>query len=523
MNVRRSLVGASLLLLAGCASLSERVDREVHREIGRAAQREPVLTTNVLDDAQGRLEPGIPTVATPVAINRTNALLLAARHSRSLQDRRDALYGQALTLFAARRGFEMQYSGTADYVFRRDDQGEQSREASARLGATRILPTGGTITFTGQGSRSDDDGSTNASYASSAAVRLDQPLLAGAGREASWSPLIQAERNFIYALRDFALDRQDFAIEILSSYYDLVRAQTGVSNLLLNVQQFTYLRERSEALFQVRRAPAIDVLRAQQEELTATNRLTGADEQYRIQVQRFLVQLGLPGSLPNTVADDVPEMRPVPEHLEQARELALENRPDVRTVRDRVEDAERALRVARNAYRVELNAFGEGSTSGRGGSASDQDFQEELQAGVALEIPLDRRDRRDAVRLATLVLEQARRTWEEKRENVALEVAESYSRLRTLAQTVEIQRKNQDIAVRRAENANFLFRTGELSNRDVVEAQNDLLNARNALVSALLDYDIQRLQLLRNVGLLDVGPEGELIELAPAKPAGGRP
>jgi hypothetical protein len=40
-------------------------------------------------------------------------------------------------------------------------------------------------------------------------------------------------------------------------------------------------------LFKVSRAPAIDVLRSQQEELSAVNRLQGAEESYALQVSRF--------------------------------------------------------------------------------------------------------------------------------------------------------------------------------------------------------------------------------------------
>jgi outer membrane protein TolC len=73
---------------------------------------------------------------------------------------------------------------------------------------------------------------------------------------------------------------------------------------------------------------------------------------------------------------------------------------------------------------------------------------------------------------------------------------------------VDIQLRNMEIAERRVGNAMLQFRNGTLSNRDVIEAQNELLNARNAWGQALVDYEIQRLQLLRNVGLMDIDPNG---------------
>ena len=79
--------------------------------------------------------------------------------------------------------------------------------------------------------------------------------------------------------------------------------------------------------------------------------------------------------------------------------------------------------------------------------------------------------------------------------------------------TVMIQKQNTTIAEKRARNALLRFKGGELSNRDVVEAENELLDARNAYSQALVDYELQRLRLLRNIGLLDVEANGDLREL----------
>lgn len=504
---------SAALAMAGCASV-ERVDRQVYREVLHAAEQDARVSTNAALAAREVIEPLPPEVAKQLlSLDRDSALRLAARFSRDLQDKRDALYAEALTLFAARREFEVQYSGTAEYVLARDDDGDSTGTASATVGASRILPTGAKITFTGEGSRADQGGSNGVSFASSAGVRIDQPLLAGAGYEASHAPLIQAERDYIYALRAFSLDRQDFAIGVVQDFFDLVQQKATVSNQTLSLDQFTYLRKRTEALFSVRRAPAIDVLRAQQQELSATNQLTTSVETYQIQKARFLVQLGLPASQEATVVETVPPLHPVLEDPQRAVELALARRPDVQTVRDRVADAERRLRVARKAYEPDVGLFGRGEVAGKGEDPGSQDFENTAAAGILAELPFDRRGRRDAVKLAAIQLESARRTWQQKQDEAALEVASSYSQLRSLAKSVEIQIKNREIAERRAENANFLFKEGDLSNRDVVEAQNELLDARNAYVAALLSYEVQRLRLLRNVGLLDVGPDGELIEL----------
>ena len=137
---------------------------------------------------------------------------------------------------------------------------------------------------------------------------------------------------------------------------------------------------------------------------------------------------------------------------------------------------------------------------------------------MELELPLDRRDERDAARRAAIALAAARRNGQEKLDSVRLEIASSFSDLRSLRTTVDLEARNIEVAGKRARNASLRFRNGELSNRDVLEAENDLLNARNAWAQARIDYELQRMQLMRNLGLLDVAEDGTLVELP--SPAG---
>lgn len=462
-----------------------------------------------------------PSAETPEAIDLKEALRLAARHNRELQASREALYVDTLSLFGARRGYEFALAGSVGYILNNTADGQTGR-GSAELSAQRKLPTGGTISLTGEASQSDrrpDGAESTTTYDSGARLRMDQPLLAGAGYEAGHAPLIQAERSYVYALRDFVLKRQDQALQVMSEYFSLLQAKRVQENNQLNVAQVTFLRQRSEALFKVSRAPAIDVLRSQQEELGAVNRLQSGQESYAIQVRRFLLFLGLPAVGTVAVRDDIPAVRWLEVAEDTVWAVAQARRLDLLTASDRVADAERDVRVARNAYRPELNLYGEAGLEGREAeSLSNQEYDSAQSVGVKLELPLDLRDERDAVKRATLGLNAARRTREEKMDSVRLEIASSLSELRTLRTTVELEARNIEVAEKRARNASLRFRNGELSNRDVIEAENDLLNARNAWGQARVDYELQRVRFLRNLGLLDVAEDGTLIELPfPAK------
>lgn len=512
----------SLLLAAGCQSTA-RLDRQVNRAVERTAAGQALISTGTVAQARAWGDDLPAVTVTQVQLSLTSALDLAARHSRDIQARREQLYLDTLGLFGARRGFGTTYEGTVQYILNQRD-GQEDATASGNVQVGRRLPTGGRLSAAGQASRQQaqpDEGPESTRYDSSARVRLDQPLLAGAGYEAGYGELIQAERDYVYAVRDFVLARQDQALQVMRDYFGLLRSQQVLRNTRKNVEQVRFLRQRSEALFKVSRAPAIDVLRSQQEELSAVNRLQSAEESYALQVSRFLVSIGLPAGASATVTDDVPPLKPLALEEQPAVQLGLQRRLDLLTALDRRADAQRNLRVARRGRLPDLNAYVEAATESAGAETwGEQVYEESQSAGLTLELPLDQRDERDAARRAALALAAADRGWRAQQDAVRLDIAESFSSLRTLRTSVEIEQRNIEVAEKRARNASLRFRNGELSNRDVIEAENDLLNARNAWVQALLDYELQRLQLLRNVGLLDVSPTGALVELAaPEGPA----
>jgi outer membrane protein TolC len=508
-------VAATALLLAASGCLSMRsVDGSVHGALRGEAARSLPDGSNTLTDAMAEIRDGRKAAPT-IALDLTNALVLATQYSRSLQTKRERLYLSALSALGAFRQFGPQYASTVDYVMSWPDRGSDQSTVTGKLKASQVLPFGGTVALEGGTVGTETAGGTNdAAYRTTAGMEVRQPLLAGAGYESSHDALIQSRRDLVYALRAFAQERQDFAIGIMRAYFNLLLKKDVVANTRQNVDQSTFLRRRSEALFRIRRAPSIDVLRSQQQELSASNVLSQTESDYEIGLSRFLIEVGLPVNTRLEVAGTMPEKIPQVRSMESSLRLALERRLDLQTVRDRREDASRAVRVARNAMLPKMDAYGKAGASGEADGPEFPDAGMDYSAGITLNLPLDQRNERDAVRRATVALSAAERDLDEKSDTVRVEITDSFSKLEALSATVEIERRNIDLAQRRADYAAFRFRNGELSNRDVVEAQNELLTARNAYAGALVHYELQRVQLLRDVGLLDVGPDGRLIELA---------
>jgi outer membrane protein TolC len=491
------------------------VDRSARAAVASTAAAALAAPTATVSDAFASL-PDAARAPAAVALDQDTTLRLATTYSRKLQARRDALVLKGVDLLAARRDFGPLLEGTLAYL--REDDGSDS--ADLKLGVRQVLPWGGSLSAGGTAGRRTTHtapGSNTLAYTTSGSLTLEQPLLAGAGREASHEPLTQAERNLVYELRGFALERQDFAIGILRAYYELLLRQTLVDNTRLNVEQNTFLRQRSEALFQVGVVNALDVMRAQQQEFTALNQLQAAATDVEAATARFLVELGLPVATSVTLAGHIPEPRAVTLDEGACVALAMSRRLDLQTVRDQVEDAERRARIARRGMLPALDATATARVSGSSPDGfGNQSYEggDDLSAGLALALPLDKRPDRYTLKRAELGVAAARRAAAEKRDTVQVEIEESFRRLLELRTSADIAYKSMEIARRRNDYALLRFKNGEVSNRDVVEAQTELLNARNAHARALVQYELKRIQLLRDIGLLDVAADGTLVEPA---------
>mgnify|MGYP006300931451 CR=1 FL=1 len=339
-------------------------------------------------------------------------------------------------------------------------------------------------------------------------------MLFRSGYEATHEPLTQARRNLVYELRRFERFRSRFTIDVVSSYYDLVVAKRRVRNAEANLERFAFLRKRSEALFDADKATALDIFRSRQEELTAQNNLIREKQSVANALDRFKLQLGIPTAADLDVTIVEPPFRPVDVNAESAVKVALANRLDLRIAVDEVADAERKARIAKQFLLPELTLDVDHDLSSLPGANVGHLRNDEgrTRVGASLDLPLDKTPERNAWQRSKITVQRARRTLEERRDEIRNEVLRFLRDLNTAANTVTIQQQAREIAKKRLENARILFEIGSGPNRDVVEAQQALLNAQNAYIRALADYEVSRLQLLRSLDLLFIRPDGMWVE-----------
>jgi outer membrane protein TolC len=518
------LLGA-LSLLGGCSAehYSRNADaaatRILDHEEARVTRerRDNVQIPTLLNEDETSADREEESAAEPVeyeevrVLSLQDALELAVKGNRDHIRRRESLYLSALSLRGVRHSYAPQVDMSLSYLFSDGAAGESSQGIGVNGGVSQTLPWGGTISFDAN-TGYDVSGSSNGSYSSSAGISLTQPLLRGAGAAISHESLIQAERELVYSIRDFELAREDFSIEVASSFFSLVRSGRTIGNLQTNLDGFVFYRKQAEALYNVGRASELDVLRARRSELNSTDSLISAQEERLVALDRFRIFLGLPKSQPVDVKPEAPVYIGANYDIEEAIELAFENRLDVITRIQRLEDERRSLAISKDGLRPDLSlTSGFGTSTDASSSFDSQDFHRDaFTAGLNMSLPVDRVSESNAYRRAQISMAQAERSFDEFRDSLELQIRSSFRELERRRQSLEIQdelifgqEKNVRIAQLRFEQGN-----GQVDNRDVTEANDQLLEARNRMIDERVNYEISRLQLLKDLGILFIDEKG---------------
>src|SRR5204863_6867606 len=177
----------------------------------------------------------------------------------------------------------------------RTARGEKYVSLVNKIGVSEVLKTGGALSvnlandilryYTGEPRRS---------VLSLVSVNVAQPLMRGFGRNnPAVESLTQAERNVIYAVRNYSYFQDQFALEITNDYFDLLGQKDVIRNRYTNYLGRVQSTRRLEARAHDRERLQ-DVDQARQAELTARNNYVNAVATLRNSLDSFKIKLGLP-------------------------------------------------------------------------------------------------------------------------------------------------------------------------------------------------------------------------------------
>ena len=569
MNFRRQFtVGIvfSWLAWAGCstAHYKESADREA---AGVFAQKTPGVPNmrgrfSIEQTNQLALE-GFPVVEAPDPalgpdgvkergmriLSLESALNLGVKHSRIFQSSKEQLYLQALSLTLSRHQFTPIFSGRARADYQTTTEAvtltvdaltglpkvvsaaeatvveEHRVTGQGSLGAVWLARTGAQLStaFTTDFLRYLT-GDPRTFTSSEVSGTLIQPLWRGAGFKATMENLTQAERTFLYQLRDFSRFKRDFSVQIATAYYGVLQNRDAVRNSWRGFQNFKRNVERERALVEEGRKTQESLSLLRQSELNTETAWINAVRTYKQSLDQFKIQLGLSTDAPVVVADRELELLKIihPDITpEDAQKVALVTRLDFYNVRDQQGDAGRKIGLAANGLRPQVDAVGTaGITSvagdGRGFPAPDLN-RYHWSAGLSVDLPFDRKAQRNTYRAALIGYEQATRQLAQKEDEIKLQVRNDWRNLDQAKRNFESAQLGVELSLHRVEEQELRAEVGRGTARDLVDAQNDLVTQNNLLTQALVAHTIARLQFWNDMGILYIKDNGQWEEIKNAK------
>src|SRR5207253_10346457 len=187
-------------------------------------------------------------------LDAERAVDIALRNSRDYQTALEQVYLTALGLTLNRYEFDLHWFGRNSTTFTHFGSGSTPTElntltVNSEVGFTRNLAAGGQLLVDFANSIVlEYTGKDKAHVSSNIAITLMQPLLRNAGRAVRLEALTQAERNVLYAVRDFAQFRKQFWANVAvqnGGYLDLLLAVQTLRNSRANLK----LQEESYRLY----------------------------------------------------------------------------------------------------------------------------------------------------------------------------------------------------------------------------------------------------------------------------------
>jgi outer membrane protein TolC len=242
---------------------------------------------------------------------------IALLNSREYQDALETVYLTALALTLNRYEFDLHWFLRNNTTYEHFGSGglpieRNTLTTNTNFGFTRNLAAGGqllvdfantvVLEFTGP------DKST---VRSTLTMSLVQPLLRNAGRAVRLEALTQAERDVLYAVRDFARFRKQFWADVAvqdGGYLDLLLILQTLRNNQANLKRQEETHRLYTELFRGGKASRVELDQFFQSVQTARLSIIDAEAALESALDRFKLRLGMPPRIPVEL-DDAPLKR----------------------------------------------------------------------------------------------------------------------------------------------------------------------------------------------------------------------
>ena len=365
---------------------------------------------------------------------------------------------------------------------------------------------------TSQTQRAQDAHDTPGSESYSSEAKFNFTLYNFGKREGA----VQAARETLNATsHNYKTTVDGVILGVKQSYYAYLQARAIVVVREETIKSRDLLVRQARGFYEVGTKARIDVVRAESNLYTAQADLIAAQNAVKVAWVTLKNALGL-RELPERPLAEEAIMTTIPYTLDEAREIAYATRPELKSFEAQRKAQDQNIATARRGHLPDLNF--ESSYGRKHGSDEVQkidrdplpDVNRHLNAfplqpswsvKLSLNIPIF-----DGFRTTNRVEEALRNYYviksqeEQQRQQVALDVEQSYLRMVELQERIKANEAAAKAAKENLDLANGRYQVGVGSIIEVTDAQTLYTDAQTTYVRALYDYKIADAQFTRAIG-----------------------
>lgn len=355
---------------------------------------------------------------------------------------------------------------------------------------------------------STSGGSDEASESYSSQASFNMTLYNFGKREGN----VQAARETLNATKqDYATTTQDVVLAIKQAYYIYLGAQEVVRVRQETVRSRELLVRQARGFYEVGTRARIDVARAEANLFSAQADLIAAENAVKIAWVTLRNAMGSPRLPEQPVAADSPEVE-LSMNLAGARNIAFDSRTELKSFEAQRKASDELIATARRGHLPDLlfdASYGRRHVSNEqvnGRTLNTFPLQPTWSVGLSFNIPIF-----DGFRTTHRIEEtlhnyyNIRAQEEDRRQQIALEVEQSYLRVVELQERIKATDSAARAAKENLDLAQGRYQVGVGSIIEVTDAETLYTDAQTTYIRTIYEYKIADAQLARAMGDTRVG------------------
>lgn len=445
--------------------------------------------------AQEKIAP--PDVPAKLILNFNQIIDQARSANRQLLQNALLVQTNQYSVLSAKSEFDWKIRPVANVgLSKSGDSTERASGISGKISKKTSL--GIETSFTPSIAYLDDD-----SVSSGVGVTLSVPLFRGFGKEFNYDPVYAASFALESSIRNVYLAEVEKIIETVTLSYEVVRQQTLVElhreqnkRLLMHVSTIEIMEKTGLG-------NQIDTYRAQIRQKDVQDQLSAAIQKHQASLDRLKVLLALP--IETELEINIPlsyELTKI--EIEEAEQIALDNRLEIEQTTADLIEARRKSRVAEKRIQPDVNfvASYRKNVFLERIDASDSFLDDYWSIGFTSDTDFSRSAENASYRQSLLNVRRMQLKQETQRDTIRTEVKNRLNVLEKETRSIRLRQEQIVQAQGKKRLAEIKFSHGMGGNFDFIESETELQRAKANLLTEKISYIVGQYRLRAALGTL---------------------